>query len=123
VRRNQGVVASPKGITEKVVVLSRVINNWANPNSTEEVRGGSGRSNQLTTSSKGIGCCGELTEEVIAAFNLLADDVVERTFDTSVPDPVQGPEAGVFERSSETVLVVEGRHGSRRAGLTNSTQF
>jgi len=101
VRRNQGVVASPKGVTEKVVVLSRVINNWENTNSAEEVRGGSSRSNQLTTGNERFRRGGVLAEQVVTALNLEAKNEVKRTGHTVLLNPVQRPKATVFERGSE----------------------
>ena len=100
-RRNQGVVASSKGITEKVVVLSRVINNRENTNSAEEVRGGSGRSNQLTSGNERFGSGGVLAEQVITALNLEAKNEVEWTCHTVLLNPVQRPKATVFERGGE----------------------
>jgi hypothetical protein len=114
VGRHERLVTRAEGVTEEVQGFAGVVADRSNRRNTdrpEEVGGGASRSNKLTASSKGLGSGGELTKKVVAAFNLQTNDVVKRTFDTGVSDPVQGPEAGVFERSSETVLVVEGRHG------------
>ena len=114
VRRHERLVTRAKGVTEQVQGFAGVVrsrSNRGNSDRPEEVGGGAGRSDKLTAGSKGLGSCGELAEEVVTAFHLQADDVVERTFDSGVPNPVQRPEAGVLERSGEAVLVEERRHG------------
>lgn len=109
--RNQRLVAGAKGVPETVQVVTVVSNDRTHPNSTEEVGGGSGRCNQLTTSSERLGGGGVLTNQGVTTLNLDANNEVEGTSDIILLDPVERPQTTVLEGSGEARGRIKGQLG------------
>jgi hypothetical protein len=133
-RGNQGLVTGCKGITETVKVLHRLGMARANHDAildgnhtdgTEEERTGAVLLAEKATVVECLGGSGVLTEDLVAVPFLVKDNVLKRTGDILLLDPVERPVASVLQRRDKAGGMKPGHRRSAsmvegsRTGLNN----
>ena len=115
---NQGFVARVQGVTEPVKVLTRLgvagANNLDrnNPDSAKEVGPGAGFFDKATSVVEGFGGGCVLAANLVTSVGLEKHDVLKRSFNAILGNPVKRPITGLLERSDETGSSKAGHQGA-----------
>ena len=86
--------------------------NGVNADGTKEVRAGAGLFDKTAAVLKSLAGGGVLTEDAVATVGFEQTDVLKRSVDTVLRNPVKGPVTGLLERGDVTRSSEAGQQGA-----------